>query len=446
MDSQNTQKNSNTATKKIKSKRAILKNDTDIKNVSTKKTKNLKKSSSTKPYTKKILCLSVFLAVLASGGYYLYSQTKETINLTNDNNNQSTSITPFYQDQKVSQWLKGWDESDIQATRDIIKNYSVDQNIIKIANDSRFSLNTIIFHLTDNFHILTADEAREYNTGYAKMSTGITFDSYYNVVDITPYSYAWRNGIRLGYKLEQIEGKNLRIDIPSDDINDALITHKNSRWMFKDKAGRRITYPTFKKEYPAGEIAEAWVYQDTLVLRIRKINVATPQVVYDLISNRIKNNANLKGVIIDLRGTGDDYYSGLTQTTWLLNQQKKQDIIKLISRQNEETWQSEQTSFNADNNILNQFNQLSKIVWVDYNTKGSAEILTNNLISNGIKVNGDSTYGSVYKKDIFNINNKYAIALTDKKAFLPNGQSLQVIPNNNKAIFFVDSLYQEKRN
>lgn len=446
MDSQNTQKNSNTATKKIKSKRAILKNDTNIKNVSTKKTKNLKKSSSTKPYTKKILCLSVFLAILVSGGYYLYSQTKETIHLTDDNNNQSTSITPFYQDQKVSQWLKGWDESDIQATRDIIKNYSVDQNIIKIANDSRFSLNTIIFHLTDNFHILTADEAREYNTGYAKMSTGITFDSYYNVVDITPYSYAWRNGIRLGYKLEQIEGKNLRIDIPSDDINDALITHKNSRWMFKDKAGRRITYPTFKKEYPAGEIAEAWVYQDTLVLRIRKINVATPQVVYDLISNRIKNNANLKGVIIDLRGTGDDYYSGLTQTTWLLNQQKKQDIIKLISRQNEETWQSEQTSFNADNNILNQFNQLSKIVWVDYNTKGSAEILTNNLISNGIKVNGDSTYGSVYKKDIFNINNKYAIALTDKKAFLPNGQSLQVIPNNNKAIFFVDSLYQEKRN
>lgn len=446
MDSQNTQKNSNTATKKIKSKRAILKNDTNIKNVSTKKTKNLKKSSSTKPYTKKILCLSVFLAILVSGGYYLYSQTKETIHLTDDNNNQSTSITPFYQDQKVSQWLKGWDESDIQATRDIIKNYSVDQNIIKIANDSRFSLNTIIFHLTDNFHILTADEAREYNTGYAKMSTGITFDSYYNVVDITPYSYAWRNGIRLGYKLEQIEGKNLRIDIPSDDINDALITHKNSRWMFKDKAGRRITYPTFKKEYPAGEIAEAWVYQDTLVLRIRKINVATPQVVYDLISNRIKNNTNLKGVIIDLRGTGDDYYSGLTQTTWLLNQQKKQDIAKLISRQNEETWQSEQTSFNVDNNILNQFNQLSKIVWVDYNTKGSAEILTNNLISNGIKVNGDSTYGSVYKKDIFNINNKYAIALTDKKAFLPNGQSLQVIPNNNKAIFFVDSLYQEKRN
>lgn len=446
MDSQNTQKNSNTATKKIKSKRAILKNDTNIKNVSTKKTKNLKKSSSTKPYTKKILCLSVFLAILVSGGYYLYSQTKETIHLTDDNNNQSTSITPFYQDQKVSQWLKGWDESDIQATRDIIKNYSVDQNIIKIANDSRFSLNTIIFHLTDNFHIFTADEAREYNTGYAKMSTGITFDSYYNVVDITPYSYAWRNGIRLGYKLEQIEGKNLRIDIPSDDINDALITHKNSRWMFKDKAGRRITYPTFKKEYPAGEIAEAWVYQDTLVLRIRKINVATPQVVYDLISNRIKNNTNLKGVIIDLRGTGDDYYSGLTQTTWLLNQQKKQDIAKLISRQNEETWQSEQTSFNVDNNILNQFNQLSKIVWVDYNTKGSAEILTNNLISNGIKVNGDSTYGSVYKKDIFNINNKYAIALTDKKAFLPNGQSLQVIPNNNKAIFFVDSLYQEKRN
>lgn len=451
MDSQNTQKNSNTTTKKIKSKRANLKNDTNIKNVSTKKTKNLKKSSSIKLYMKKMLYLTAFLAISSVGAYSLYnymsnkSSTTE-INGIDSTDSQSNDLTPFYQDKAVADSLKGWTENDIQLTRDIIKNYSLDKNIINAANDSRYSLNTLIFHLTDNFHILNPDEAREYNTGYAKMSTGITFDSYYNVVDITPYSYAWRNGIRMGYKLEQIDGKNLKIDIPSDDINDALTTHKSSRWMFKDKAGRRITYPTFKKEYLAGDIAEAWVYQNTLVLRIRKINVATPQIIYDLISNRIKNNPNIKGVIIDLRNTGDDYYSGLSQTTWLLNQQKEQDIAKFISRKGEEIWQSQKVPFNVDSNILSTFNNLPKIIWVDYNTKGSAEVLTNNIALNGAKINGDQTYGSIYKKDIFNINNKYAIALTDKKVYLPNGQKLNINPNNNKAIFFVDSLYQEKRN
>lgn len=445
MDSQNTQKNSNTTTKKIKSKRAALKNDTNIKNVSTKKTKNLKKSSPIKPYITKTLYLLVFLSIVGGISYSSYKYLNNDTLLNEKEAEKTNNFTPFYQDSNVAESLKGWNDNDLQLVRDIIKNNTIDHNIMRIANDPNYSLNTIIFHLSNNFHILSADEAREYNTGYAKTSTGITFDSYYNVIDISPYSYAWRNGIRVGYKLEQIDGKNLKINIPSDDINDALTTHKNSRWMFKDKAGRRITYPTFKKEYPAGDIAESWVYQNTLVIRIQKINIATPQVLYNLIANRIKNDSNIQGIIIDLRNTGDDYYSGLSQTTWLLNRQQEQDIAKLKSINNTESLQSLKASFPVDQNIMNTFNNLSKIIWVDYNTKGSAEILANNLVLNGAKINGFKTFGSVDKKDIFNVNNKYAIALTDKKVFLPDGKNIQISPINNKAIFFVDNLYEEKR-
>ena len=445
MDSQNTQKNSNITTKKIKSKRATLKNDTNIKNVSTKKTKNLKKSSPIKPYIKKMLYLFVFLSIAGSASYLSYKYITNPALPNEKETDTATNFTPLYKDENVEKTLRGWNDNDLQKLRDIIKTNTIDNDIIRIINDPQYSLNTVIFHLKDNFHILSADEAREYNNGYPKQSTGITFDSYYNVIDIAPYSYAWRNGIRKGYKLEQIDGKNLKIDIPSDDINDALTTHKNSRWMFKDKAGRRITYPTFKKEYPAGNIAEAWVYQNTLVIRIQKINIATPKVLYDLISNRIRNNPNIKGILIDLRDTGDDYYSGLAQTTWLLNKQQEQNIAVLQSINNQESLQSLKATFNIDQNIMNAFNKLPKIVWVDYNTKGSAEIITNNLISNGAKINGSTTFGSKYKKDIFNINNKYAIALTDKKVFLPDGKGLQITPNNNKAIFFVDSLYDSKR-
>lgn len=444
MDSQNTQNNSNT-TKKIKSKRATLKNDTNIKNVSTKKTKNLKKSSSFKPYIKKTLYLLAFLAIVGGISYGSYKYLNNDTLLNEQEAEKANNFTPFYQDSNVAESLKGWNENDLQSVRNIIRNNTIDQNIMKITNDPNYSLNTILFHLNNNFRILSADEAREYNTGYAKTSTGITFDSYYNVTDVSPYSYAWRNGIRVGYKLEQIDGKNLKINIPSDDINNALTTHKNSRWMFKDKAGRRITYPTFKKEYPAGDIAESWVYQNTLVIRIQKINIATPQVLYNLIANRLKNNSNIKGILIDLRNTGDDYYSGLSQTTWLLNRQQEQDIATLKSINNTESLKSSKASFAVDQNIMNTFNNLSKIIWVDYNTKGSAEILANNLILNGDKINGYKTFGSVDKKDIFNVNNKYAIALTDKKVFLPDGKNIQISPINNKAIFFVDNLYEEKR-
>lgn len=270
MDSQNTQKNSNITTKKIKSKRATLKNDTNIKNVSTKKTKNLKKSSPIKPYIKKMLYLFVFLSIAGSASYLSYKYITNPALPNEKETDTATNFTPLYKDENVEKTLRGWNENDLQKLRDIIKTNTIDNDIIRIINDPQYSLNTVLFHLKDNFHILSADEAREYNNGYPKQSTGITFDSYYNVIDIAPYSYAWRNGIRKGYKLEQIDGKNLKIDIPSDDINDALTTHKNSRWMFKDKAGRRITYPTFKKEYPAGNIAEAWVYQNTLVIRIQK--------------------------------------------------------------------------------------------------------------------------------------------------------------------------------
>ena len=129
----------------------------------------------------------------------------------------------------------------------------------------------------------------------------------------------------------------------------------------------------------------------------------------------------------------------------MLNKQQEQNIAVLQSINNQESLQSLKATFNIDQNIMNAFNKLPKIVWVDYNTKGSAEIITNNLISNGAKINGSTTFGSKYKKDIFNINNKYAIALTDKKVFLPDGKELQITPNNNKAIFFVDSLYDSKR-
>ena len=95
MDSQNTQKNSNITTKKIKSKRATLKNDTNIKNVSTKKTKNLKKSSPIKPYIKKMLYLFVFLSIAGSASYLSYKYITNPALPNEKETDTATNFTPL---------------------------------------------------------------------------------------------------------------------------------------------------------------------------------------------------------------------------------------------------------------------------------------------------------------------------------------------------------------
>lgn len=450
MDSQNTSQEHSITPKKRKSKRSLVKDDTDIKKVITKKTKNLKKSNFKSLYVKKTIYTIILASVIASVSYYAYDfykkrQYSDEWGQFDTTKQQPEQLSPFYKDPNVELQLKNFNSDDLEAIHNVIKNNSINENIIEISNDERYSLQTVISYLKDDFHILNANESKEYNSGYFDMTTGITFDSSYNVIGITPYSNAWRKGIRLSYKLEQIDGKNLKTNLSSDDINNALITHKNSRWMFNDKERRRITFPQFQKEYPAGDIAESWVFQNTLILRIKKINTVTANIINDLINSRLKSNENIKGVIIDLRGTGDDYYVGLPQTTWILNQQKIEKIAKLNSLNNESDIVTSNPNLTLDTNIIQKFNKLPQIVWVDYQTKGSGEILANNLIKNGAKINGFQTEGSEFKKDIFNINNKYAVALTDKKVSLPDGKPLQITPLNNKAIYFVDMIYEQKR-
>lgn len=454
MDPKNTSQLTEPLPKKRKSKRIPKENDADIKESSIKKTKKRKKSNAKLTTAKKITILAITFAILAAGGFYAFNkyQSYITENANIDlkkehpDNPALSDLSPSFINTNLAFQLKDWTPEQLNQVRTLIQQYAPVPEIQKISHDPAFStLSVLSYMMNDDFYVLNPDDINRYQTGYAKATTGITVDNGYNITDITPYSSAWRKGLRLSYKLEALDNKKLRSGLSPDEVNNALTTYPTSKWMFNDSQGRRMTIKTLEKEYPAGDLAESWAYQNTLVLRIRQMTNATPAVVNSLLNNRLKDNG-LKGIIIDLRGSSDDTYSGLPELAWLLNQQKEQDLaITIDKNRNKETIQTKAPGFALDNTTIQKLNTLPRIVLADYQTSGAFEILAQNLTENGAKINGTETAGSQYKRDVFKIDNTHWISFKTKAVLNNNQSSLKIKPINNKVIFFVDALYAERR-
>jgi len=454
MDPKNTSQLTDSLPKKRKSKRIPKNNDADIKESSIKKTKKRKKSNSSITTAKKITVLTITLALLAAGGFYSFKKYQSySLNSVNDaqkiehpDNPALNDLSPSFINTSLAFKMKDWTPDQLNQVRSIIQQYAPVPEIQKISHDPAFStLSVLSYMMNDDFMPLEPDDINLYQTGYTKATTGITVDNAYNITDITPYSSAWRKGLRLSYKLEALDNKKLRSGLSNEEVNNALTTYSTSKWMFNDSQGRRMTIKTLEKEYPSGDLAESWAYQNTLVLRIRKMTKATPGVVNSLLNNRLKDDA-LKGIVIDLRGASDDIYSGLPELAWLLNQQKEQDLAMTVDvNKNTEIIQAKTPAFSVDNAMLQKLNSLPRIVLVDYQTAGSFEVLAQNLIDNGAKINGTQTAGSRYKREAFKIDDSHWISFKTKAVLNNNQSSLKIKPANNKVIFFVDTLYAEKR-
>lgn len=455
MDPKNTSQLTESLPKKRKSKRIPKENDADIKESSIKKTKKRKKSNPKLTTAKKITILAITFAVLAAGGFYAFnkyqSYTTESAGFVQNkehlDNPALNDLSPSFISTNLAYQLKDWTPEQLNKVRTLIQQYAPVPEIQKISHDSAFStLSVLSYMMNDDFHVLSPDDINRYQNGYAKPTTGITLDNAYNITDITPYSSAWRKGLRLSYKLEALDNKKLRAGLSSDEINNALTTYSTSKWMFNDSKGRRMTIKKLEKEYPAGDLAESWAYQNTLVLRIRQMTNATPSVVNSLLNSRLKDDG-LKGIIIDLRGASDDVYSGLPELAWLLNQQKEQDIaITIDKNRNTETLQTKAPGFTLDDATIQKLNNLPRIVLVDYQTSGAFEILAQNLMDNGAKINGTETAGAQYKREVFKIDDTHWISFKTKAVLNNHQSSLKIKPINNKVIFFVDTLYAERRN
>lgn len=454
MDPKNTSQLTDSLPKKRKSKRIPKNNDADIKESSIKKTKKRKKSNPSITTAKKITIMTISLALLAAGGFYGYqkyqSYSQNSVNIDKNtehpDNPALNDLSPTFINTGLAFKMKDWTPEQLNQVRAIIQQYAPVPEIQKISHDTAFpTLSVLSYMMNDDFFLLDSDDINRYQTGYTKATTGITVDNAYNITNITPYSSAWRKGLRLSYKLEALDNKKLRSGLSPDEINNALTTYPTSKWMFNDSQGRRMTIKKIEKEYPSGDLAESWAYQNTLVLRIREMTKATPGVVNSLLNSRLKDSG-LKGIIIDLRGSSDDIYSGLPELAWLLNQQKQQDLaITLDVNKNTEKLQTKTPDFAVDNAMLQKLNSLPRIVLVDYQTSGSFEVLAQNLIDNGAKINGTETSGSRYKREVFKIDDKHWISFKTKAVLNNNQSSIKIKPANNKVIFFVDTLYAEKR-
>lgn len=413
-------------------------------------TRKINKKTKTKSY---FLPVSIAALLAISGVSYLsysyFNQNKSNnINIVNSSMSNDTQVDKIQEQINNNSIniknvnfnngiVQDWTDEEQQKFINIIADNDINDNIRKSAKEN-INLDALLTYNKGNFSILNSKEIEELKKGYSNNTIGLKLNNKV-ISEITPYSSAWKNGLKIGDRILKINGNDVN-SYSSEQIQNLLSNPKvtNSTWRFGSLGNYNI--PALSSNIPYGDIAEIYVNNDILLLRINKINILTTQVIYELLQTKLNNNVN--GFIIDLSNLKDINYRGIESLVWLLNGQKEVPIAKFIKNKQESMLYSSAPKINIDQNILLKINSLPKIVLINSGTAGSSEVLAHNISSSFIGTPSENLY---FKNTLYNINNKHIVTLKDTIVTLPDGSNIRVTPKTNKQIVWPMFLYNQTR-
>lgn len=407
--------------------------------------KNADKKSNEKYYkVLQYLGLGIFVGIMGYSVYTIYPKifkNKTNVSINSSNKKEKVNILPtetalealekenqkFNSSQTLpeskSTTVTLLKNEELEDLRTIFINYDNSESLRNKAKDKNISVKDIFYNRGQSAQILNEKETQFIINGY---ETGRSFkiNKFGVVYDLIPYSSAWKSGLKNKDKIIGLNDQPINNNARHEDVYNALFDSKFSslRWA-RNNNNTQFYTKSFKEEALYGDIMETYVMNDILLLKINKMSSYTPILAYQFF-NSYKNN-QIKGVVIDLRSVQDQSYNGLSELTWLLNNQKTIKIGEITDHNGKtHDLNSKPVSFNSDINILNYINSLNKVVLVDYNTSGSPELLAQSI---NAYIFGKPTKGND-KKDNYYKTKDHIVRLTNNIVRNRYSKTIKIVP------------------
>lgn len=392
-----------------------------------------------------ILIISLSISYLSFIAYEKFFKKDETINIIEKVEHSEISQLPAkekfdkFENEKfdipastnyVSNDLALFSYEDREIIRNVLANYDLSIDVRKKAKDKNYNIDTLYEYLSGNVKIVKGKEKDLILNGYT-VDYPISINKFGVVDKVESYSTPWRDGISVFDKLIAINGQPLNPNAKFDDVKDAIFNsnYKSLTWYNPAKKAT-INTTTFKKETIFGDIATIKDYgDDALFLDIKKITSYTPKLIAQLIETYGKNK---KGIIINLNNVSDFSYNGIGELVWLFNGQKIKKIAEITNYKGENEILNS-VAFNVSPTTLNIINHLDRIILVNGETAGSAEIFAGSIPG---LINGYITKGKEEKYSYFKINENNLIRISNGIVKNSNGQDIQIKPKFNKLISY----------
>lgn len=326
--------------------------------------------------------------------------------------------------------LVNFSEEEKEKIRNVLINYSISEDLRNKAKDPNYSVSSLYSHAQDILSIISGKNADLITQGYY-YDYPLEINNFSVVTRVNMYSKPWNLGVNQYDKLIGINGSKINPNARLEDVQAAMFDSRIStlNWLHT-KTNTSYTTPSFKQEVDFDSLATIHqIDKNTISVHIKKLTNYTPTLITKLLSNYVNGKTNL---IIDLRGTTDFSYIGTPELVWLFNHQQIKNIAQ-ITDQNGSVSYLKSEPFSLDRNLADKINNMNKIIAVDQNTAGSAEIITKNI--NGL-INGYTTKGDNRKFSYFRLNNNSLIQISNNIVKDPNGNNIQVIPKQNKFLPF----------
>lgn len=307
----------------------------------------------------------------------------------------------------------------------ILSNYDLSSSIRDKATNKTATLNELYQYKGDDIEILDQENKQLIQKGY-RVGKSFDINQYGVLVDLIPYTQAWRSGLKNKDKVIGINEQVVNTKAKREDIHNALFNSKfNSIRWYRGKTNQQFLTKTFQEEPLFGEIGESYLMNDVLLIKLNKVTVYTPNMLYQFIKNDI-NKVN--GIVLDFTDLKDQSYRGADEIVWLLNGQKNIKYGEVLNHLGQPSdLIAKPVNFTVDPNVLARLNAMNKVILVNYGTSGSPELIAQS-IQRGI-IAGKETRGND-KKDNFYQTEKHIIKLTNNIIRNKNSNSITLHPKS----------------
>lgn len=320
--------------------------------------------------------------------------------------------------------------SEREIIRSVLANYDLSTDVKLKARDKNYSIDALYEYLSGSVKVINGKEKDFIINGYT-FDYPISINKFGVVDSLSSYSTPWRLGVNVFDKLIAINGQRLNPNAKIEDVRNAIFNpnYKSLTW-YNSSKNTKINTITFKKEALFGDLATIRNYgNDGLFLDIKKMTSYTPKLIAQLIDTYGKNK---KGIIINLNNVSDFSYNGIGEMVWLFNGQKVRPIAEVTNYKGENE-KINSVPFNVSQTTLNTINNLERIILVNGETAGSAEVFAGSIP--GV-INGYTTKGGDEKYSYYKINEENLIRLSNGIVKNSDGKSIQLKPKFNKIIVY----------
>lgn len=269
---------------------------------------------------------------------------------------------------------------------------------------------------------------------------GITIgvrDSLITITDVMNGYEAQRKGLRVGDRILEIGGKELR-GIKIEDLRNLVRGAAGSKVNMKiDREGEIIDFEMTREEIILKNVSyHGYLGEESEGIAYFKLDRFTTNSENEVetVLKTFKAKGNMRGLVVDLRGNGGGL---LDAAIGILNKLVDKNSLLLITKGKK--GDSEKKYFSKEDPIITA--DIPIVVLIDHNTASASEIVAGAIqdLDRGIII-GSRSFGKGLVQSFKDLNNNSQLKITSARYFTPSGRWIQEKNyfKENKSGVFID--------